>query len=207
MSTPVPPTLNPRTVALLRRYQAGDRAALEDLFASFYPRVERIVRVRSSAALRRRVPVEDLVQQTFLRALSRLEEFEIRADGRLIDWLARIAERSIADAVRHSGAECRDGGREVSADARNAEGRRFVELEAPTTGVPERVARAELEEMVDECLARLAAHHREVILLHDFAQADWEYIARETGRPSVNAAQQLYRRAKARLGAELLRRM
>ena len=78
---------------------------------------------------------------------------------------------------------------------------------AESTYIPEKVSRAELEKIVDECLEALTDHYREVILLRDYAGADWDFIAKELDRSSVGAAQQLHRRARVELAAQVQKRM
>src|SRR5687767_12009336 len=55
-------SLEQSTNVLLSRHRAGDAAALEALVRRYYPRVERIVRVRLGAALLERETVSDVVQ-------------------------------------------------------------------------------------------------------------------------------------------------
>jgi RNA polymerase sigma-70 factor (subfamily 1) len=210
MPSDPPSTVNPETVALVQRYQGGDGGALDQLVRRFYPRVQRIVRVRLGPALGHRVPVEDLVQNTFVRALRALKDLELRPDGKLVDFLARLAEREIANAAQHLGRAKRDVRREVPVDEMRAaadESQIAFELMAETTAVPEKVAKREMEAIVDDCLGGLDEAHREVILLRDYAQLDWPSVAEQLGRPSVGAAQQLYRRARHSLGEAVARRL
>ena len=53
----------------------------------------------------------------------------------------------------------------------------------------------------------LAADHRELILLRDYALASWEETARAVNAASVHAAQEKYRRAQIRLASLLRQRL
>ena len=58
----------------------------------------------------------------------------------------------------------------------------------------------ELEEQHDEILRDLEpVEYREVILMRDYYEADWEAIRISLGRPSIEAVQDLYHRARRRL--------
>ena len=201
---------SPGTVALVKRFQGGDRRALEQLMERFYPRVQRIVRVRTGAELRSKLALDDVVQEVLVRALGGLQQFEVRPDGRLIHWLAKLAEREIANLANFHRAQKRDLGMEISMDAMRSASKDSSmawDLVADTTYVSEKAARHELEEIVDECLEELTGPHREVILLRDYAGADWDYIAEEMKRPSVGAVQQLHQRARVELSAKVQKRV
>lgn len=73
-----------RSIEALRR---GDREALDALVTRLYPDVYRFLRHLT----RHRQEAEDLAQQTFLRALSRLESYEGRASLR--SWILAVAYR------------------------------------------------------------------------------------------------------------------
>lgn len=201
---------SPGTVALVRRFQGGDRLALERLMERFYPRVQRIVAVRTGARLRGKLELDDVVQEVLLRALGGLQQFEVRPDGRLIHWLAKLAEREIANLANFHRAQKRDSGMEVSIDAMRSAAKDNSlgwDLVADTTYVSEKASRHELEKIVDECLEELSEPHREVILLRDYASADWDYIAEEMQRSSVGAVQQLHQRARAELSNKVQKRV
>ena len=78
----------------LRHCAAGEPAACREL-------VEQHARVAGTIILRtlgREAPVEDLVQETFLRVFRALPEFEGRA--KLSTWICTIARRVALDELR-----------------------------------------------------------------------------------------------------------
>src|SRR5262245_29002800 len=87
------------TLQLVRRVQSGDRAALQPLFERYYDRVRRIARVRLGAGLRQRMDSGDIVQETFIAALSGFDRFELRDEASLLQWLAVLLENRIRDAA------------------------------------------------------------------------------------------------------------
>jgi len=197
-----------QSVVLVKRAQAGDEVARNELFERYYPRVYHIVRGRMGSLLRRFAQPEDLVQETFGAALRSFDRFEVHHEASLIHWLARLAENQIRDAAKHLNTAKNDPGREVPlADSRsdvharsNALANR---LAASITGVPDKLIRTEMLEALHESLEALSEEQRELILLRDFAGGSWEFVAQEVGRPSAHAAMEAYRRAKTRLAQSL----
>ena len=201
----------PDTIVLIRRHKGGDRQALDELFRRYSERVRRIVRIRMGAFLRSRAEVEDVVQETLLRAFQGLEGYQEREDAKLIDWMARIAENALRNLYQHEHAQKRDAGREVEIEKLRASGMAGSslgwDLVAEATAIPDRVSRVEMEEVVDECLSTMTEEQREVILLVDYAQGSWEFVAAQIERPSTEAAQQFHRRARFALSAKVERRL
>jgi RNA polymerase sigma-70 factor (ECF subfamily) len=195
-----------RTVVLIRRSQAGDRAAFEELFARYWERVFAIVRQRMGPGLRRMLDVEDVVQSTFEAAVKGFERFELRHEAAFIQWLAKLAERQVQTALRHAQAQKRDRRREVGMDRGRSDGwgsSLSWDVVAGGIAIPEQIAQRELVAIVEQCLDELPEDWREVILLRDFASGSWEFVAGEMGRASIEAAQELHRRARIRLSTLL----
>lgn len=198
------------TMVLIERYHGGDRGALEELWRRYYPRVERIVRVRLGSELRRRVEVADVVQDTLLSAFKGLDDYRPREDARFIDWMATIAMHSTASLAKHEKAQKRDFRREVEMKAlRKAADQETAafDIAADTTAIVDKVSRNEMEEIVDEALSELADDWREAILLRDYAGASWSYVAEALERPSESAAKQLHQRARRALVEKVEKRM
>ncbi|MCB9915296.1 MAG: sigma-70 family RNA polymerase sigma factor [Planctomycetes bacterium] len=191
-----------RTAELVAAYQGGEDAALEELFARYYDRVLRIVRIRMGKRIRARMDSVDIVQNTFGAAMTSLKEFEMREPGSLIHWLAQIAENQLRGASDYLGALKRDSRREVAMTrAKKAmdSGEYTYEPQARTPEPLEELTRLEREDLLDECVAELPPDYREVILLRDFAGASWEYITEQMGRVTPRATAMLHARAKVAL--------
>jgi RNA polymerase sigma factor (sigma-70 family) len=207
------PSTDPRlleTLVLIERHRAGSREALDELFRRYAQRVRRIVVVRMGAFLRSRAEVEDVVQETLLRAFQGLDSFEVREDAKLIDWMARIAENSLRNLFQHEHAQMRDAQREVALENLRDKAQSSSlawDLVSPTSSPPEKLSAREMEEIVDSCLAELPEDQREIILLVDYASGDWDFVAERTERPTAGAAQQFHRRARVSLAAKVERRL
>lgn len=191
------------SIHLIRKYQEGESGALGVLFARYYKRVQRIVAIRAAALGHRSAEVDDVVQETFLAAMRSFDRFEVREEGRLINWLARIAEHKLIDALKRDHAPRRDCGREVSLEGLQGSdaSRSSVawDLTADSTQVAERAERNEMTAILDECLAGLDERQREVILLRDYAGGSFKFIAEEMGCVSDEAARKTYTRARVEL--------
>lgn len=177
--------------ALVRRTLSGDHSAFEILVR----RYERLVFWVVGSFLRRRADVEEVAQETFLRAFRGLAGF--RREGRLAPWLGRIATTASLDRLRRQ----QDGTEVGWDDLTEAEWRAAAAL--ASGGVPgENVAARELAE---RALGRLSPLDRALVLLVDgrgFAPAE---AARMVGSTAVAVRVRLHRARRAlRRQAELL---
>jgi RNA polymerase sigma-70 factor (ECF subfamily) len=127
-------------LALLARARAGDRAAFGALVERHHALVTALVRQRGGA----RAPVEDLVQETFARALANLGGF--RGGSSFVTWTASIALHLATDWRRKEQRRARLAPRsEVEAD------------EVASAGAPGAGDAAELREEAERARAALDA--------------------------------------------------
>jgi RNA polymerase sigma-70 factor (subfamily 1) len=197
----VDPALS-QTLDLVRQAKAGSATALNALFGRYYERVRKVVRVRLGARLRGRLETGDILQETFLSALKSFDRFEVRDESEILHWLSAVAENQIRGAADHHGAQKRSLSREIRMDDGDDD-RRPLEFTAGRTLPLEAAVRSERTALVERCLDGLSDGDREVIIQRDYMGASWEAIARETGRPSPDAA----RMKHAHAIVELARRM
>ena len=197
---------------LARKAQAGDEAALDELFRRFQEPLRRMVSIRLGAHIRSAGALEsmDIVQQTFLKANSKIGTFEVRSERSVLSWLAKIAERQIFDASDKALAGKRDWRRSIRLDdllhANDSSSGGF-DPASGETGPGDRAERNEVQRIVDAAVEELSDEYREVILERDFAKADWESVAAAIGAVNVRAAQARHYRARARLASILGRRL
>ena len=88
------------TVVLLGRYRAGDAEALNVLYARYLTPLRRWARGRLPQWARDLGDTEDLVQDTLVQVLARLDTFEARGDGALGGYLRQAILNRIIDKVR-----------------------------------------------------------------------------------------------------------
>ena len=187
-----------RSIELVQRIQTGDRDALNELFERYKPRLKRIIRIKMGARLQRHLDEDDIVQEVFLIAMRKVQEFELRSHAGILQWLARIAQHEISNKVEFYAAQKRDA-HEVPLRADSGT-RHGVLVPANQPSPSQEALRAEFEELIDSYVEELdPPEYREVILRRDYYQEEWEGIRAALGRPTVEAAQELYRRAYKRL--------
>lgn len=191
------------SVVLVQRARHGDEDALGNLLERYRDRLLRIIRIELGG-LQRRFDPEDVLNEVFLVARRRVQDFEFRSHAGILAWLVTIAKRKAKDQARKERAGPRDAGRDVPLDpGTSVPGR---QLAADTSGPTTRVWRNEIRELMDGTLAQLPEHYRRVILMRDYYGADLGEIARELGR-TRRACEELHRRAWIRLKLEVMRRL
>lgn len=193
---------------MAKRAQAGDEEALNQLFQHFQEPLRRIVRLRLGRRLREASQMDsmDFVQNTLAKAHEKFSTFELRHESGIIAWLARIAERQISDAHTHASASKRDHNRLARLDDLLGFSEKRFDPASDETLPEGKVWREELCAIVDECVQELSDEYREMILLRDYARADWATIVEATGAPSAGAAQTKHVRARTALSVKLARR-
>lgn len=190
------------TVELVRRCQEGEAEALNRLFARYYDRVLRIVRIRMGKRLRSKMESVDIVQSTFGAAMTSLDDFEMREPGSLIQWLSRIAENQLRGASDYITAHKRDSRLEVALQGIKSSmqsGEFRIEPEARVVSPLDELSSIEMKEILDECVQELPDDYREVILLRNFAGCSWDAITEEMGRVTPRATAMLHARARVAL--------
>lgn len=199
MNTGTRPTLDALgpTVDLLTRARAGDAHAFDALFARVVPRLSWFVDLRLGAKLRERVDDEDVVQETYAVALTKLEDFESSHEGAFTSWLFAIAENQIRRLAAHHGAAHRSAVRSAGpAD-------RAIALAAdPMSGPATRVERRDMRERIRQALDGMDEAEREVILLRVVESRPLAEVASMTER-SESAVRRLVARALGSLGRAL----
>lgn len=136
----------------------ADRSDRSDRLAGYRPRVYRHL----LAMTRDPAQADDLTQETFLRAVSRIDQ--LHDEGAALGWLYKIATNVMIDHERRtrlSGGVSADVGR--CAETGAGEPIWHAQVVAPQAAAE----RAEMSECVDLRLAALPDDYRVVLLLHD----------------------------------------
>jgi RNA polymerase sigma-70 factor (ECF subfamily) len=164
--------------------RAGDPEALR----RFVIRYERMVFAFLSRALGSGPHVEDLAQETFLRAFRALPRFDTTGPARPSTWLLTIATRLVRDERRK---------RRPSLQPLDAV------LPAVASGTPETErSRAELGRALSRAAEELSDEHRDVFILAEFHGLDMKEIGHVLSIPEGTAKTRLFR-ARERLRALL----
>ena len=174
------------TFELLARVREGDRNALERLFTRCLPPLRRWARGRLPSGARGALDTQDLVQDTILSSLRRLDHFESRHEGALQAYLRQAVLNRIRDEAR------RFSRRPVATElteSQPAESASPLDIAIGRQGV----ARYEA------ALQRLRPADREAIIGRLELQHDYRELATILGKPNANAARVAVTRALARL--------
>lgn len=89
-----------KTIVLLARAQGGDDAAREELYRRIVPRLETFAHGRVPRSLRSFADTQDIVQETLVRSLDRLETFKPSHEGAFMHYLGKIIINRIRDLAR-----------------------------------------------------------------------------------------------------------
>src|SRR6185436_18319376 len=92
------------TFELVERAKSGDDDALNQLFARYLPPLRRWASGRLPQWTRDLMDTDDLVQETVVRAVKRIDRFESRHEGALQAYLRQAVVNRIRDEVRRSSA-------------------------------------------------------------------------------------------------------
>jgi RNA polymerase sigma-70 factor (ECF subfamily) len=161
---PVPPT----DAALLERFAAGDRTALDDLFRRYRGVAYRV----AYRLLGREADALDAVQDGFVKALTHLDRF--RGHSSFKTWLLRIVSNAALDVGRHR----RRDARVPQAPAADAPDR-FGPAALPPADAP--LVRADLRQALDAALARLPESQRQTFVLHADGGLSYREVADALG--------------------------
>jgi RNA polymerase sigma factor (sigma-70 family) len=179
------------SLALLERMRQGDRAALDLLLHRYVPLLRRWARGRLPGWARDMADTEDLVQDTVIRTIPKLDAFEYRHEGALQAYLRQAVLNRIRD-------ECRRAGRRP--------GLADVHEQIPAGGPSplEQVIGTEGLRRYDLALQRLKPEQRELIVARLEMGHSYAEVAAICCKPSADAARVAVSRALLRL-AEILR--
>lgn len=180
------------SVVLLARMQRGETAARDELLRRYWPRLARWARGRLPSGARDLYDTTDLVQETVVRALHRLDEFQPEHDGALLAYLRTAISNRIRTLAKRAGQR----------------GERL----APDTAIQDR-APSPLEGLIgrdalgcyERALQRLTPQDRLAVQVRIELDLPYDEITRELGKSTVTAARMAVSRALFRLATEMQR--
>jgi len=180
------------TFHLLLRARAGDREALERLFARHLTPLKRWARGRLPQWARDLADTDDLVQDTLLQTLKHLDDFEPRRVGALQAYMRQAVLNRIRNELRRKGRQ---------PPITDLEG---IEIDATESPLEQAIGR-ETVERYEAALERLTADERETIIARVELGCSYEELAEALGKPTPEAARKAARRALVRLAEEMAR--
>ncbi|MCS6864341.1 MAG: RNA polymerase sigma factor [Gemmataceae bacterium] len=164
----MPPVASPTDEILLRRFAAGDRSALDELFGRY-----RVVAYRVAyRLLGHEADALDAVQNGFVNALKHLHRF--RGQSTFKTWLLRVICNAALDIGRQRKRDERIPAQPISPT--------LDELGTATAlPVDAGLERDDLRRAVDAALARLPASQRQTFVLHVEGGLTYREVAQALG--------------------------
>lgn len=192
--TPPPASLTPADtdLMLVERTVAGDQKAYELLVLKYQRRIERLI----GRMVRDTDLVEDIAQETFIRAYRALSQF--RGEAQFYTWLYRIAvntaKKALVDLKRDplvSESALRGGGDDE--DETSA-----VENELTSAETPETVLAAkEIAIAVNSAMEALPEDLRQAVTLREIEGLSYEEIAEVMNCPIGTVRSRIFRAREA----------
>ena len=174
--------------SLVQRVQRGDKVAFEMLFTKYQRRVSRLV----SRFVRSDAEVEDIVQESFIKAYRALGSF--RGDSAFYTWLYRIAVNTAKNYL-------------VSASKRPISLTQFEKNDdddfeedhfMSDAATPEsELITKQIAETVNKTMNELPADLREAIMLREIEGMSYEDIADSMGCPIGTVRSRIFRAREA----------
>lgn len=178
------------TSDLLARAREGDADALNELFARYLPPLKRWARGRLPGWTRDLRDTDDIVQETLVQTLRRIDEFNPRHEGALQAYLRQAVVNRVRDEVR------RVGRRPPPAELSD-------EHEDPAFSPLEQAIGHEAAARYEAALQRLKPEERELIVARVEMGNSYQQIAARHGKASADAARMAVSRALVRLAEEM----
>lgn len=170
--------------------------------AQYRERLRQMVAFRLDRRLKGRVDPSDVIQETYLEANNRREEFERQPTSNLFLWLRYLAFQKVVTLHRHHlGRAMRSAARERSMDAGTGSDTSVAiaaQIADRNQGPGSAVAQAEEADRLAVALDTMDPVDREVLALRHYEQLSNAEVAEVLGL-SVSAASKRYLRALARL--------
>ena len=167
---------------LVRLARSGDARAFEALVVKYQRRIARHV----ARYMRRAVDVEDVVQDTFIRAYRGLSSF--RGDSSFYSWLYRIATNVAINALKRDPAPVLlgDDAPEERADA-------FQPGVSDSEDPERRLIASQIADAVQRALERLQPELSEALMLYEVEGKSYPEIAQMVGIPIGTVRTRIFR--------------
>jgi RNA polymerase sigma-70 factor (ECF subfamily) len=178
------------TFELIERVKGGDAEALDRIFERYLPALRRWASGRLPRWTRDIMSTDDLVQETFIRAMKGINRFEMRHEGALHGYLRQAIVNRVRDEVRR-------GKRQPGLTELN-------DQHADRDATPLELAIGqEALQRYEAALGRLREEEREAIVARVEMGLGYQEIAEALGKPTAEAARMAVSRALMRLAREM----
>jgi RNA polymerase sigma-70 factor (ECF subfamily) len=189
------------SVRLIEQARCGDAAARNTLFERYRDRLRRMIELRLDRRLQTRIDADDVLQEAFLEATQRLDDYLREPAQPFFLWLRFLVGMRLMQLHRHHlGAQMRDVGREISiyrgALPEASSAALAAQLLGKETSPTQAVVRAERTLRLQEALNSLDPLDREILSLRHFEHLSRSEAAQVLGIEEGAAAKRYFRALK-----------
>jgi RNA polymerase sigma-70 factor (ECF subfamily) len=186
---------------LLRQAQQGDRTALGLLLQEHRSRLRLLVQFRMDRRLLGRIDPSDVIQDAYLEATDRFQDYLRQPTMPFFLWLRFItAQRLLILHRRHLKTKARAADREINLAAPACPAASSAALAdhllASTRSPSQAAMQAEQQAWLHQALDRMSPLDREVLTLRHFEQLTNSETAQALGIPEATASQRYVRALK-----------
>ena len=160
---------------LVTRYMAGDEGAFEQLVYQHKDKVFTTILL----IVKDRYVAEDLLQDTFIKAIHTIKDGRYNEEGKFISWLCRIAHNLAIDYFRKE----KRNPTIIMEDGSNL----FNTLSFSESSVESVQILEETHKQLKEMIEQLPAAQKEVLIMRHYGDMSFQEIADATG-VSINTA-------------------
>ncbi len=162
--------------ALLNSYLQGDRSAISRLIERHTRRVRDYIRMM----VKDNDVADDILQETFIKAVRVIDEGRYTDNGKFLSWILRIAHNQVIDHFR-----AQKQNRQVNES--NAGYNVLGTLRFAEKNVEDRMVADQIEADVRSLVEMLPDEQREVVMMRYFSGLSFKEIAEQTN-VSINTA-------------------
>lgn len=192
----------PQFAELLERARDGDRDAVGRLLDGYRPWLRLLAQRQIGRKLEKRLDASDVIQQTCLSAVAKLDLFNGQTEAEFVAWLKRIHECNLQNVVRDNVLrQKRAVSREASMNDSRTAGL-VGELPILQSSPSQRVLQDERAVLLARMLDQLPGEQREAVRLRYLEGLPVAQIAEDMNR-SVHSVAGLIRRGLERLRTDL----
>ncbi|MCA9262339.1 MAG: sigma-70 family RNA polymerase sigma factor [Planctomycetales bacterium] len=180
--------------------QRGCRLSQGRLLERYRGYLKALVRIQLHRTLSSRIDASDVVQETFIIAFTKIEQFRGQTEQQFVAWLRSILASRLAKVIRFHSAQCRNPDAEdhlrqsLDRSSEMMEGVTIRSGSSPSAVV----CRHETVTLVAAAIEELPEDYRAVILLHHVEGLSHADVAKALER-TVDSVKKLWLRALAQL--------
>ena len=186
-----PPSTSDSDLQLVERTNAGDQRAFELLVIKYQRRIERLI----ARMVRDTDQVQDIAQETFIRAYRALHQF--RGDAQFYTWLYRIAvntaKKALLDMKRNPVVSESALRSQSDEDETSHLGQELTTDETPETVL----AAQEIAQAVNAAMQALPEELRQAVTLREIEGLSYEEISAAMGCPIGTVRSRIFRAREA----------